>query len=90
MPRRKKRCRSWTTASRELDASARRPTPIVALPNTDRLLTSHEVAAALGVHVKTVLRYVRRAGLPACRLPGGDLRFSWPAITAWLGERREA
>ena len=55
----------------------------------DRFLTAREVASRLGVHVKTVLRYVRRAGLPACRLPGGDLRFAWPEVSRWLTERKE-
>ena len=56
----------------------------------ERFLTSHEVAARLGLHVKTVLRYVRCAGLPACRLPGGDLRYAWPEVSRWLSERKEA
>jgi excisionase family DNA binding protein len=56
----------------------------------ERFLTSHEVADRLGLHVKTVLRYVRCAGLPACRLPGGDLRYAWPEVSRWLNERKEA
>jgi excisionase family DNA binding protein len=60
-----------------------------AVPAPDRFLTAREVGLRLGVHVKTVLRYVRRAGLPACRLPGGDLRFAWPEVSRWLTERKE-
>ncbi len=56
----------------------------------ERLLTSRELADLLGVHVKTVLRYVRVARLPACRLPGGDLRFVWSDVSVWLGERKGA
>lgn len=69
-----------------------RVTPIgtVVLPAPERFLTSFEVAGRLGVHVKTVLRYVRTAGLPACRLPGGDLRYAWPDVSRWLTERKEA
>lgn len=54
-----------------------------------RLLTAAEVAVRLSLHVKTVLRYVRTAGLPACRLPGGDLRFIWPEVSEWLDGRKE-
>lgn len=61
-----------------------------AADSPDRFLTAGEVASRLGVHVKTVLRYVRTAELPACRLPGGDLRFAWPEVSEWLGKRREA
>lgn len=53
------------------------------------LLTAPEVADLLRVHVKTVLRYVRSAGLPVCRLPGGDLRFAWVEVSRWLTERKE-
>ena len=56
----------------------------------DRFLTARDVADRLGLHVKTALRYVRVAGLPACRLPGGDLRFAWPEVSEWLGRRKEA
>lgn len=54
-----------------------------------RLLTAAQVADRLSLHVKTVLRYVRTAGLPACRLPGGDLRFVWPEVSEWLSGRKE-
>jgi len=56
----------------------------------DRYLTAQEVAVRLGLHVKTVLRYVRRAELPACRLPGGDLRFDPAEVMEWLIARKEA
>jgi excisionase family DNA binding protein len=56
----------------------------------ERFLTAREVAERLGIHVKTVLRYVQTAGLPVCRLPGGDLRFAWPEVSEWLSARREA
>ncbi len=58
-------------------------------PAPERWLRTPEVAHRLGIHAKTVLRYVRRAGLPACRLPGGDLRFDWLEVSQWLIERRE-
>jgi excisionase family DNA binding protein len=61
----------------------------VALSAPERFLTAREVAERLGVHVKTVLRYVRTAGLPVCRLPGNDLRFAWPEVSRWLTERKE-
>lgn len=64
------------------------PTPSRVPP--DRFLTTQEIAGRLGIHVKTVQRYVRLAGLPACRLPGGDLRFAWSEVSDWLGGRREA
>ena len=55
----------------------------------DRYLNAREVAERLGIHVKTVLRYVRTAELPVCRLPGGDLRFAWPEVSEWLSSRKE-
>ena len=58
-------------------------------PTYTPLLTAAEVAARLRVHVKTVLCYVRVAEFPACRLPGGDLRFQWPEVSRWLSERKE-
>jgi excisionase family DNA binding protein len=69
-----------------------RVTPIgsVTLSVPERFLTTREVAERLGVHAKTVLRYVRTSGLPVCRLPGNDLRFAWPEVSRWLTERKEA
>jgi len=66
------------------------PIGTIVLSAAERYLTSHEVADRLGLHVKTVLRYVRTAGLPVCRLPGGDLRYAWPEVSRWLSERKEA
>jgi excisionase family DNA binding protein len=55
----------------------------------DRLLTPRDVAELLRVHPKTVLRYVRTAGLPCVRLPGGDVRLRRSEVDRWL-DRREA
>lgn len=54
---------------------------------TGRLLTARQVADLLGVHVETVLAWVRRGDLPAFRMPGGALRFREADLDAWLQER---
>jgi excisionase family DNA binding protein len=56
---------------------------------TDRLLTTREVAAFLGVSPKTVLRRWRAGELPGYRLASNVLRFRESEIEAWLeGTRR--
>jgi excisionase family DNA binding protein len=54
---------------------------------TTPLLTARQVAELLGVSSETILRYVRRAELPAIRLPGGAIRFREDQLDAWLSER---
>lgn len=57
---------------------------------TDRLLTTREVAAFLGVSPETVLRRWRAGELPAYRLASNALRFRESEIEAWLeGTRPE-
>ena len=57
---------------------------------TDRLLTTREVAAFLGVSPETVLRRWRAGELPGYRLASNVLRFRESEIEAWLeGTRRE-
>jgi excisionase family DNA binding protein len=54
---------------------------------TGRLLTARDVADRLGVHPETVLRWTRRGGLPAIRLPGGAIRYREDEIDGWLTKR---
>jgi excisionase family DNA binding protein len=54
---------------------------------TGRLLTARAVAELLDVNPETVLRWVRRAELPAIRLPSGQLRFREAELETWLAER---
>lgn len=54
---------------------------------TDRLLTARQVAELLGVHVETILAWVRRGDLPGFRMPGGALRFRETDLDAWLQAR---
>jgi excisionase family DNA binding protein len=51
------------------------------------LLTAREVAALLGVHSETVLRYVRSGRIPAIRLPSEAVRFREGELEASLTER---
>lgn len=39
------------------------------------LLTTHEAAERVGVHVETVRRWIRSGKLPAAHTPGGELRI---------------
>jgi excisionase family DNA binding protein len=56
---------------------------------SDRLLTTREVAAFLGLSSETVLRRWRRGELPGYRLASNVLRFRESEIEAWLeGTRR--
>jgi excisionase family DNA binding protein len=55
---------------------------------TDRLLTTREVAAFLGVSPETVLRRWRAGELPGYRLASNVLRFRESEIEAWLEDQR--
>lgn len=64
--------------------------PPEACDRPNNWLTVAEVAKRLGVHEKTVRRYICKCGLPVHRLPGGDLRLLWPDVSRWMAQRREA
>ena len=51
---------------------------------SDRLLTTREVAAFLGLSPETVLRRWRAGELPGYRLGSNVLRFRESEIEAWL------
>jgi hypothetical protein len=53
--------------------------------NGGDLLTRHDVAAILRVHVRTVDRY----DIPRLRLPGGHVRYRPADVEAFLAERQE-
>jgi excisionase family DNA binding protein len=54
----------------------------------DDMLTKRELAEALHVSVRTVERWrARGTGPPAVRLPGGQLRWRWADVQAWLAAR---
>lgn len=53
-----------------------------------RLLTTREVADALGVSSATVLRRWRAGELPGFRIASNCLRFDETEINSWLQERR--
>jgi excisionase family DNA binding protein len=66
--------------------------PLSSEPGTlaDRLLTTREVAAFLGVSPETVLRRWRAGELPGYRLASNVLRFRESELDAWLeGTRPE-
>lgn len=53
------------------------------------LMTAEEVAAALGVHPKTVNRWTREDACPvAGHLPGGRPRYRWTEVAEWLKNSR--
>jgi excisionase family DNA binding protein len=57
---------------------------------SERLLTTREVAAFLGVSPETVLRRWRRGEIPGYRLASNVLRFRESELEAWLeGTRSE-
>jgi excisionase family DNA binding protein len=49
-----------------------------------RLLTRHEIAARLGLHVNTLDRATKRGELPVVRI-GGRRLYDWRAVAAALG-----
>ncbi len=51
---------------------------------TDRLLTTREVAAFLGLSPETVLRRWRSGELPGYRLASNVLRFRESEVETWL------
>jgi len=51
---------------------------------SDRLLTTREVAAFLGLSSETVLRRYRAGELPGIRLGSNVLRFRESELEAWL------
>ena len=54
---------------------------------SDRLLTTREVAAFLGLSSETVLRRYRAGELPGIRLGSNVLRFRESELEAWLESR---
>jgi excisionase family DNA binding protein len=54
----------------------------------DRLLTTRELAAWLGVSPETVLRRWRAGELPGFRIASNALRFDPDEVRAWLESRR--
>lgn len=57
---------------------------INAILGGDPLLTPEEVAALFRVNKKTVSRWTATGHLPACRTPGGRLRYRESVVSARL------
>jgi excisionase family DNA binding protein len=55
---------------------------------TDRLLTTREVAAHLGLSTEAVLRRWRSGEIPGFRLAPNVLRFRASEIEHWLEQQR--
>lgn len=53
------------------------------MPNTE-LLTAHEVAELLAVHVESVRRWTRQGDLSAVRLPSGRYRYRAEDVDALM------
>jgi excisionase family DNA binding protein len=54
----------------------------------ERLLTAHEVADLLQVHLRTVRRLVADGGLPCVRV-GTRVRFDPRDVLRWVSARKE-
>ena len=48
------------------------------------LLSSHEAAAFLGVHFRTILRWADKKKMPHIRYPNGRIKFRREDLTLWL------
>jgi excisionase family DNA binding protein len=63
-------------------------TPTVREQSSARMLNTHEAAMVLGVHQRTVRRYISMGLLAHQRLPGGHYRIAEQDILAPLGAER--
>jgi excisionase family DNA binding protein len=54
---------------------------------SERLLTAKELAKLLGVHSNYVYNLAASGTLPSYRI-GGNRRFRWSEVEAWLAEHR--
>jgi excisionase family DNA binding protein len=62
----------------------------VAVYRDDDMLSKRQLAEALNVSARTIERWRSRGnGPPAIRLPGGQLRWKWSAVQAWLASKDE-
>jgi excisionase family DNA binding protein len=61
----------------------------IASKDANTIMTTKDVAKALGVELRTVQRWVRRGSLPAIKLPGGrgEFRFEPAEIEKWKRRR---
>lgn len=57
------------------------------MPHSEQLLTAADLAAALGVHPNYIYNLAAAGDLPSYRI-GGNRRFRWSEIEAWLEQRR--
>ena len=57
------------------------------IQNTERLLTSHQVAQLFRVDPKTVARWASNGWIGSIRTPGGHRRFRETEVRALLAER---
>jgi excisionase family DNA binding protein len=69
--------------------AVRRPAREPAVAEFEAYLTKRQVAERLAVGVRTLERMVATEGLPSHRV-GGQRRFLWSEIVAWIaaGDRR--
>ena len=58
------------------------------VPMPERLISTAEVAAWMGVHPKTVKGYVRDQNLPYHSRVGLRYRFDLSQVSRWLSERK--
>lgn len=56
------------------------------VPNSPALLDSAAAAQALGVHQKTLARWVRDGKVRAMRTPGGRFRFRQSDLDSFVAE----
>lgn len=72
------------------EVALRRASPESAAVEPERMLSTGEVAAFLGVNVETVRRYRESWGLPHIRLPSGRCRYPEGAFRRWVARHFKA
>jgi len=66
------------------------PAPPSAQPDLSRWLTAEDVAAYLGVSIRTVRSWTAAGIIPHVRLPGRLVRFDRNAVDAWVASHAVA
>jgi excisionase family DNA binding protein len=63
---------------------------VIDMPRPTPLLTTSEAARALGIHPRTLTKYVSQGKLrPTLRLPSGQMRWDLEALKRQLGDMGE-
>jgi len=84
--------RELREVSARMELQARVPDRLYVKPYSSAavppLMSIQETASHLGIHPKTLARYVRTKGFPCVRV-GSRIRFDISDVTAWVSARKE-